>query len=147
MSALSDMLGSKYDCNLSFNRVHIGLQSWSCWGPNMSAILITKGSKYDCNFENRAEHFWPSFLDESCQEKHFNNCSHICSLTEMIAVIFRPFCNQDWTHIWTVSKQRLQSYLDPNMSDIALIIGPPIKYFERNLAKIKMKTFLLKIDL
>ena len=30
----------------------------------------------------------------------------------------------DCSHIWTFEKLRLQSYLDPNMSDIALIIGP-----------------------
>ena len=45
MSAISDMLKSKYDCNPDYKRVQIWLQSF----------LL--GNKYDCNFENRVEYF------------------------------------------------------------------------------------------
>ena len=41
----------------------------------------------------------------------------------MIAVIFGPLCYQDCSHIWTSTKPRLQSYMDPSKTRIAVIFG------------------------
>ena len=49
MSAISDMLGSNYECNIRHVGVQIRLQSWFHKGPNMIAILVLQGSIYDCN--------------------------------------------------------------------------------------------------
>ena len=38
-----------------------------------------------------------------------------------IAVIFGPQRDQDCSHIWTVSKPRLHSYLDPIVTEIAIV--------------------------
>ena len=136
-----------------------GVQLWvqylTCLGPNMTAILVLVGSKYVCNPDYKRVQIWlQSFLlgnkyecnnwnvplDEIRPEmrvrstqRDFRNCSHICSLTEMIAVIFGPFWNQDCTHIWTSTWLRLQSYLDLFKTEIALIIGPSLYMPEKFL--------------
>ena len=43
-----------------------------------------------------------------------------------IALIFGPQRDQDCSHIWTPLKLTLQPYLDPNMTDVAIIREPPI---------------------
>ena len=146
MTAILVLQGSKYDCNLSFAGVHIWLQSWFCKGPFMTAILVLFRSKYDCNPDNKGVQIWlQSYLlgnkydcnnwnvhfDEIRPEmrvrnaqRDFRDCTHICSLTDMIAVIFGPLCYQDCSHIWTSTKPRLQSYMDPSKTKIAVIFGP-----------------------
>ena len=42
-----------------------------------------------------------------------------------IALIFGPQRDQDCSRIWTPLNLTLQPYLDPNMTDIAIIRGPP----------------------
>ena len=51
----------------------------------------------------------------------------------MIAVIFGPQQNQDCSHIWTLPKPRLQSYMNPIETKIAVIFGPQhVRYCTHN---------------
>ena len=124
MSVISVMLGSKYDCNLCFETVQIWVQSWLQKGRNMTAIISVR------------EQIWLQLLKcfswqdssrnegQKCSARFSKLQSYLDPFVIRIALIFGPQHDQDCSHIWTLLKLRLQSYLDPNMSDNALINVP-----------------------
>ena len=132
MTAILVLLGSIYDWNLGSSEDQIWLQFWlkkvQIW---LHSFLL--GNKYECNY-------WNVPLDEIRREmrvrstqRDFRNYSHICSPTEMITVIFGPFYNQDFSHIWTSTESRLQSYMDLLKTKIAVIFVPQhVRYCTHN---------------
>ena len=49
MLAILVVKGTKYACNLDYERDQICMQSWFKRGPNMPAISVTIGTIYACN--------------------------------------------------------------------------------------------------
>ena len=115
---------SKYECKHGHNRVHIWVQTWSWNGPNKSAKFFIIGSKYECKY-------WNVPLDAIRPEMRLRNskhdfrvCTHIWTLSEKFAFIFRPFHKKLCNLIGTISWPSLHSYMDPTVTMFALIFGP-----------------------
>ena len=124
-------------CNITYIGVHLLLchvrvHIWLHLGHVEVQICVLSflvGNKYKCKD-------WNALLDEICPKMRVRSaqrdcrvCTHICSLPENIVVIFRPFCNQDCTHIWTSTWPRCSHTwnLTWQSSKWTVHCGPPIQ--------------------
>ena len=84
--------------------------------------------------ESRVYDFWTSLF-----KTNFDDCSHIWSVFEriaimvrfgfVIAIVFSPFRDQYCNHIWSLLRLRLQLYLVPIGKIVAIICGPALYKF------------------
>ena len=112
MTATWVLLRSIYDCNLGHVEVQIWVQSWFQKGPNMTAIVFGREQIWVQSRKSR----WALLTLIS---------GRISSRGTFQLLHSYLFPNRnDCSHIWPLLKSRLHSYLDLNVTKIAIINGP-----------------------